>query len=157
MWSTASESIQNSQFNSDRLSNFFCLAQPGITAVDRLWFRYKDAVLRNRIECINYYNVFFQRYSLKACVQECWRKKTWQPSGQNFLWRVLAKLTCVVRVLARQNINVWNVKFLFATTVRFLRKMKIPQVGRLVEAWGDAKDAMKAGNMHNCKPKEGHM
>ena len=39
MWSTASEPIRNGWYNSDRLSRSSRLAEPGITAVDYIWFR----------------------------------------------------------------------------------------------------------------------
>ena len=49
MWRTASESIRNSWYNSDRLSRSSRLAQPGITAVDRLWFRRRSSHEPNQI------------------------------------------------------------------------------------------------------------
>ena len=79
MWSTASESIRNGWYNSDRPSCSSRLAQPGLTAVDRFWFRrwssHEPNQLHKLIECIS--NVFWspeyaQKY--KLCVSTSkWR------------------------------------------------------------------------------------
>ena len=39
MKSSASESVKNGYLNLERLSRSFRLAQPGISALERLWFR----------------------------------------------------------------------------------------------------------------------
>ena len=54
MWSTASESIRNGWHNSDRLSRSSRLGQPGITAVDRLWFRRRSSHELNQIHKLIY-------------------------------------------------------------------------------------------------------
>ena len=79
IWSTASESIRNGWYNSDRLSHSSRLAKPEITAVDRFWFRrwssHEPNQLHKLIECIS--NVFWspeyaQKY--KLCVSTSkWR------------------------------------------------------------------------------------
>ena len=62
MWSTASESIRNGWYNLDRLNRSSRLAQPGITAVDRLWFKRRSSHEPNQIHkliwCI--FNVFWR-------------------------------------------------------------------------------------------------
>ena len=79
MWSTASEPIRNGWYNSDRPSHSSHLAQPGITAVDQLWFKHRSShepnQLHKLIQCI--FNVFWrpeyaQKY--KLCVNASkWR------------------------------------------------------------------------------------
>ena len=54
MWSTASESIRNGWHYSDRLSRSSRLAEPGITAVDRLWFRRRSSHEPNQIHNLIY-------------------------------------------------------------------------------------------------------
>ena len=60
MKSLASESIRNAYFNWERLSHSFCLAQPGISPLERLWNDFdSDAKLFTyRIKSINYHNIF---------------------------------------------------------------------------------------------------
>ena len=64
MWSKASESIRNGWYNLDQLSRSSRLAQLGITAVDRLWFRRRTS--QSRIKCINWRPEYAQK--CKLCV-----------------------------------------------------------------------------------------
>ena len=79
MWSTTSESIRNGWYNSDRLSRSSRLAEPGVTAVDRIWFRRRSSHELKQIHKLIYciFNVFWrpeyaQKY--KLCVSASrWR------------------------------------------------------------------------------------
>ena len=74
MKSSASKSVRNAYFNSERLSRSLRLARPGISTVERLWngFVQYTELLMYRTKCINYNKVFCKHFGQNKHFSPFW-------------------------------------------------------------------------------------
>ena len=70
MKSSASKSVRNAYFNSERLSRSLRLARPGISTVERLCSRHRT--FNDRTKCINYNKVFCKHFGQNEHFSPFW-------------------------------------------------------------------------------------